>query len=164
MKAALMTAAVLRGLGGGAEWIRTPGTARGSIGGNSPVVGALFGSSKASALERICLFLLGLAVTVLVKAQGCDEPTWVPTPKIENLRVGLNAAGRRARASARLRSADRSNRARAVADFGTIAAAVGAGEWRASLRDRRIAGGSSFRPRGAPGGRPQTFRCHAVAA
>lgn len=65
------------------------------------MVGALFGPSKASALERICLCLInGLAVTVLVKAQGCDEPSWVPTQKIENLRVGLNAAGRRGLAMA----------------------------------------------------------------
>ena len=59
-----------------------------------PVVGALFGSSKASA-QRICLCVLGLAVTLLVKAQGCDEPSWVPTPKIENLRVGLKGDCRR---------------------------------------------------------------------
>ena len=59
------------------------------------MVGALFGSSKASALERICLSLLinGLAVTVLVKAQRCYEPSWVPNQKIENLRVGFETRG-----------------------------------------------------------------------
>ena len=42
--------------------------------------------------ENLSLLINGLAVTVLVKAQGCDEPSWVPTQKIENLRVGSNAA------------------------------------------------------------------------
>jgi hypothetical protein len=73
-------------------WIRTPSTARASIGGNSTRGWRTIQLVKSiRAGENLSVLINGRAVTVPVKTQGCHEPSWVPNQKIENLRVGLNA-------------------------------------------------------------------------